>query len=196
MATNTYRGWTQIEYQNKHYNINQKDEGTYDDRGRDGETNFTLRIKEQETRLTLHEHEDERNAVESLERLEDVKHTDVFTLHTRRACTLRVPWKKVHPKTAYDAGLGTALSSYHSKTDRWLLVWRFWTFCYERRKVSRTKQFGMHTHRIYTGNSGGCGYSVAIIHPNYMQPIYSTHTHTHTHRPGTRNSVVILSPRG
>jgi len=25
---NTYRKWTQIEYQNKHYNINQKDEGT------------------------------------------------------------------------------------------------------------------------------------------------------------------------
>jgi len=23
-----YRGWTQVEYQNKHYNINQKDEGT------------------------------------------------------------------------------------------------------------------------------------------------------------------------
>jgi len=25
---NTYRGWTQIEYQNKHYNVNKKDEGT------------------------------------------------------------------------------------------------------------------------------------------------------------------------
>ena len=25
---NTYRGWTQTEYQNKHYNINRKDEGT------------------------------------------------------------------------------------------------------------------------------------------------------------------------
>ena len=24
---NTYRGWTQTEYQNKHYNIDQKDEG-------------------------------------------------------------------------------------------------------------------------------------------------------------------------
>jgi len=42
---------------NKHYNINQKDEGTKDDRGRDGGTNFILRIKEQETRLTLHEHD-------------------------------------------------------------------------------------------------------------------------------------------
>ena len=25
---NTYRGWTQIDYQNKHYNIKQRDEGT------------------------------------------------------------------------------------------------------------------------------------------------------------------------
>jgi hypothetical protein len=25
---NTYRGWTQIEYKNKHYDIDQKDEGT------------------------------------------------------------------------------------------------------------------------------------------------------------------------
>ena len=41
-------------YQNKHYNINQKD-----DRGRDGGTNFILRIKEQETRLTLQEHDDD-----------------------------------------------------------------------------------------------------------------------------------------
>jgi len=55
---NTYRGWTQTDYQNKHYNINQKDEGTKDDRGRNGGTNSTLRIKEQETRLTLQEHDD------------------------------------------------------------------------------------------------------------------------------------------
>ena len=53
-----YRGWTQIEYQNMHYDINPKDEGTQEDRGRDGGTNFILRIKEQETRLTLHEHDD------------------------------------------------------------------------------------------------------------------------------------------
>ena len=52
-----YRGWTQPDYQNKYYNINQKDEGTQDDRGRDGGTNFILRIKEEETRLTLHEHD-------------------------------------------------------------------------------------------------------------------------------------------
>ena len=34
-----------------------KDEGTQGDRGRDGGTNFTLRIKEQETRLTIHGHD-------------------------------------------------------------------------------------------------------------------------------------------
>ena len=54
-----YRGWTQTDYQNKHYNINRKDKGTQDDRGRDGGTNFILRIKEQETRLTLQEHDDD-----------------------------------------------------------------------------------------------------------------------------------------
>ena len=54
-----YRGWTQRDYQNKHYNISQKDEGTLDDRGVDGGTNFILRIKEQETRLTLQEHDDD-----------------------------------------------------------------------------------------------------------------------------------------
>jgi len=35
-----------------------EDEGTLDDRGRDGGTNFILRIKEQETRLSLQEHDD------------------------------------------------------------------------------------------------------------------------------------------
>jgi len=54
-----YRGWTETDYQNKHYNINPKDEGTLDNRGRDGGTNFILRIKEQETRLTLQEHDDD-----------------------------------------------------------------------------------------------------------------------------------------
>ena len=52
-----YRGWTQTDYQNKHYNINKKDEGT--DRGRDGGTYFILRIKEQETHLALQEHDDD-----------------------------------------------------------------------------------------------------------------------------------------
>ena len=28
MYNNMYRGWTQTVYQNQHYNINQKDEGT------------------------------------------------------------------------------------------------------------------------------------------------------------------------
>jgi len=53
---NTYRGRTKTEYQNKRYNINEKDEGTQDDRVRDGGTNFILRIK---TRLILHEHDDD-----------------------------------------------------------------------------------------------------------------------------------------
>ena len=47
------------DYQNKHYNINQKDEGTQDDRGSDGGTNFISRIKEQEIHLTLQEHDDD-----------------------------------------------------------------------------------------------------------------------------------------
>ena len=56
---NMYRGWTQIEYQNKNYSIDQKDEGTQDDRKKDGGINFTLRIKEQGTCLTLHECDDD-----------------------------------------------------------------------------------------------------------------------------------------
>jgi hypothetical protein len=36
---------TQTGYLNKHYNINQKDEDTYEDRERDGGTNFILRIQ-------------------------------------------------------------------------------------------------------------------------------------------------------
>ena len=56
-----YRGWTQADYQNKYYNINQKDEGTQEDRGRDGWTNFILRIKVQETRLTIQEHDDDND---------------------------------------------------------------------------------------------------------------------------------------
>ena len=34
-----------------------------DDRGRDGGTNFILRIKEQETRLTLQEHDDDDDII-------------------------------------------------------------------------------------------------------------------------------------
>jgi hypothetical protein len=51
--------WTLTEYRNKHCDIDQKDEGTWDDQGRDGGTNCILRIKELETRLTLHEHDDD-----------------------------------------------------------------------------------------------------------------------------------------
>ena len=46
VATTRTEDGQQIEYQNKRYNINQKDEDTQDDRGRDGGTNFILRIQE------------------------------------------------------------------------------------------------------------------------------------------------------
>ena len=41
------------------YNINQKEEGTEDDRERDGGTKFILKIEEQETRLILLEQDDD-----------------------------------------------------------------------------------------------------------------------------------------
>ena len=68
-----YRGWTQTDYQNKHYNINQKDEGTLDDRGRDGWINFILRIKEQETRLALQEHDDDDDDDDDDDELFDIR---------------------------------------------------------------------------------------------------------------------------
>jgi hypothetical protein len=63
---NMYREWAQIEYQNKRYIIKQKDEGT-EDRGRDGGTNFILRIKEQETHLILHKHDDDKSLKRSIQ---------------------------------------------------------------------------------------------------------------------------------
>ena len=42
--------------------MNEKDEGTQDDRGRDGGTKFILRIKEQETGLILQEYDDDDDA--------------------------------------------------------------------------------------------------------------------------------------
>jgi len=39
---NTYRGWTQIDCQDGHWNTDQKEDGTLDDRRRDGGTNSTL----------------------------------------------------------------------------------------------------------------------------------------------------------
>ena len=59
VATTRTEDGHKTEYQNKHYNINQKDEGTQDDQGRDGGTKFILRSKEQATRLTLQEHDDD-----------------------------------------------------------------------------------------------------------------------------------------
>jgi hypothetical protein len=46
-------------YRNKLYSINQKNEGTEEDRGRNGGTNFILRSKEQETRLILQENDND-----------------------------------------------------------------------------------------------------------------------------------------
>ena len=60
---NTYRVWTEIVYQNKHYDIDKKIEGTLDDRRRDRWTNFILRIKEQETRLNLQEYENDDDGI-------------------------------------------------------------------------------------------------------------------------------------
>jgi len=55
-----YRGWTKIDYQDKHCITDQTDKGTEDGRGTDGRTNFTWRIKEQATRLNpLFEHDDD-----------------------------------------------------------------------------------------------------------------------------------------
>ena len=67
---NTYRGWTQTEHQNKHSNIDQKD-----DRGRDGGTNFILRIKEQETCLTPHEHEDDDEVLDRVLGVTSIKYS-------------------------------------------------------------------------------------------------------------------------
>jgi len=58
-ADNTYRGWTQIGCQGRHWDTDRREEGMWVDQRRDGGTNSTLRIKEQETRLTLNEHDDD-----------------------------------------------------------------------------------------------------------------------------------------
>ena len=49
-----HRGWTQTDNQNKHYNINQKTK-KQGNRGRDGGTNYILRIKEQDNMPNLSE---------------------------------------------------------------------------------------------------------------------------------------------
>jgi hypothetical protein len=57
-----------MDYQDKHCNSDQTDKGTWDDRGRDGRTNFTWRIKEQATRLTpLFEHDDDDDVVSAFQ---------------------------------------------------------------------------------------------------------------------------------
>ena len=54
---NTYTYWTEIDCQDRHWNTDQKEDGTLDDRRRDGGTKSTLRIKEQGMHLTLNEHD-------------------------------------------------------------------------------------------------------------------------------------------
>ena len=49
--------------EDRHWNTDRKEERTWDGRRRDGGTNSTLRIKEQEKRLTLNEHEDDDDDV-------------------------------------------------------------------------------------------------------------------------------------
>ena len=56
---NTYRGWTEIDCQDRHWNTDQKEDGTLDDWRRDGGTNSNLRTKEQGTHLTLNEQDDD-----------------------------------------------------------------------------------------------------------------------------------------
>ena len=48
-----------MEYQDRHWNIDRREEGTWNGRRRDGGAKSTLRIKEQEKRLTLNEHDDD-----------------------------------------------------------------------------------------------------------------------------------------
>jgi len=79
-----YRGWTQTDYQNKHYNINRKDEGTLGDRGIDGGTNFIFRIKIQETRLTLQEHDDD-----DVDNDDEILSCFAFLVFSNLVCTFR-----------------------------------------------------------------------------------------------------------
>jgi hypothetical protein len=53
MATNIYREWTQRRYASRHSNINLKEGEIQEDRGNDGGTNFTLRVKEKAQLLKL-----------------------------------------------------------------------------------------------------------------------------------------------
>ena len=56
---NAYRVWTEIDCQDRHWNTDQKEDGTLDDRRRDEGTKSTLRPKKQGTHLTLNEHHDD-----------------------------------------------------------------------------------------------------------------------------------------
>ena len=65
---NTYRGWTEIDRQDRHWNTDQKEDGTLDDRRRDGRTNSTLRTKEQGKHITLNEHDDDDVHIKTLKK--------------------------------------------------------------------------------------------------------------------------------
>jgi len=54
-----YRGWTEIDRQDRHWNADQKEGGTLDDRRRDGGTNSTSRIKVEGMHLTLNVYDDD-----------------------------------------------------------------------------------------------------------------------------------------
>jgi hypothetical protein len=68
-----------------------KDEETWDDRGRDGGTNFILRIKEQETRLILHEHDD---VILVLDIVYEVEGPCVKTLSAHLSALILNPYKR------------------------------------------------------------------------------------------------------
>ena len=79
-----YRGWTQTDYQNKHYNINQKEEETLDDRGRGGGTNFILRINK--TYQCIRQKTGAQNIVKEIK-----QYQEKWLQHVQRMDTNRLP---------------------------------------------------------------------------------------------------------
>ena len=122
-----YRGWTQADYQNKHYNIKQKDEGTLDDRGRDGGTNFILKIKEQETRLTLQEHDDDDDDDEDTQLFISLYHRHRFYLsHPDEALPCSSTPRSVYRMRSMDLIEAGTLCIFHSlllRNRSWVTEW-------------------------------------------------------------------------
>jgi hypothetical protein len=92
---NTYRGWTQIGYQDRHRDTNRKEEGTWDGQRRDGGTNATVRIKEKEKRLTLNEHDDDDDDNHRVKRWYTVPNNTTHIL----PFTFLSPFSSNHPHT-------------------------------------------------------------------------------------------------